>query len=50
LFATPARIVRADCSGVCAPGGGSTPPAFQIAVAVVPGVADITWMFSSHSS
>lgn len=39
--ATPARMVWADCSGDWAPWGGPPTP-FQIAVATVPGVAEVT--------
>ena len=39
FFATPLRIVLADCSGDWAPGGASRPA--QIAVTVVPGVAEV---------
>ena len=50
FFATPARIVWADFSGVCALEGAYVPLADQIAVAVVPGVADVKRMFSSQNS
>jgi hypothetical protein len=48
LPAAPARILCADCCGVCIPSGMFMPS--HMAVAVVPGVAEEILMLSSQNS